>query len=227
MQPIETWGWREFLIVKSIYVDYIPFSLIFFMFLFGLISVAIRRRKLKLTAIAEKFNLHMSGCSFFVRTVTMSGVYQGTVVQFQFDPGGKHTKPQFIARINCSSSYTVTLQPHTASTGLMESLRKSKDVLIFDDIIDRMFEISVEPESPSSEFLKKMDVRQLLLTLDNDLSTLTHLIIETGFIEYSRKHSVDELSEGLVRGQVDFMVQLMRLAGGEAPEPIPRTDEPQ
>ena len=54
--------------------------------------------------------------------------------------------------------------------------------------IDRMFEVSVEPESPSSEFLKKTDVRQLLLTLDNDLPHMTHLIIETGFIEYSRKY---------------------------------------
>jgi hypothetical protein len=184
-----------------------------------------RRRKKKFAAIAEKFNLHMSGGA--ISTVTLSGVYQGTDVSFQFRPGSKHSQPQFIARINCSSSYTVTLQPQTAFTGLKEKLGMTKDVEIDDDIIDRMFEISVEPESPSSEFLKKMDVRQLLLTLDNDLSTLTHLIIETGFIEYSRKYSESELSEGWFRGQVDFMVQLMRLAGGEAPEPITRTGEPQ
>ena len=67
----------------------------------------------------------------------------------------------------------------------------------------------------------------MLLTLDNDLPHMTHLIIETGFIEYSRNYFQSKLSEEWFQVQVDFMVQLMRLAGGEAPEPITRTDEPQ
>ena len=172
-----------------------------------------RQHKAALVAIAEKWHLHVVDDGY----VTLSGVYQGTDVSFEFQPIRRRKFPHFIARINCSSSHRVTLAPGSMFAALGAD----------GENIDRMFEVSVEPESPSSEFLKKTDVRQLLLTLENDLPHMTHLIIETGFIEYSRNYFQSKLSEEWFQVQVDFMVQLMRLAGGEAPEPITRTDEPQ
>ena len=119
----------------------LPFMLLVCLIHYKFNGIPHRQHKAALAAIAEKWHLHVVDDGY----VTMSGVYQGTDVSFEFQPIRRRKFPQFIARINCSSSYRVTLAPGSMFAALGAD----------GENIDRMFEVSVEPESPSSEFLKK------------------------------------------------------------------------